>query len=77
MPRRIKLRSGQVRSRERATVQDLRELATQLRRRRHPALDEVEKAIAVMTKYTARGRGQKQRITWGEVVELEAKKKAR
>jgi len=73
MPRRIKLRSGDVVRRADATIADLRQLATQLRRSRHPALDEVEKAITLMAKYTARGEGQKHGISWSEVLDLEAK----
>jgi hypothetical protein len=76
MPRRIELRSGKVITRHAATISGLRQLAVQLRARKHPALEEVEKAIVVMAKYTGRGKGKKQRITWAEVIELEAKKKA-
>ncbi len=76
MPRRISLRSGKVVARDEATIGGLRALAVQLRARRHPALDEVEKAIALMSKYTGKGKGKLQRITWGEVLQREAGKQS-
>jgi len=75
IPRRIDLGSGKVIRSADATITGLRRLAVQLRKRRHPALDEVEKAITVMSAYTGKGKGKKQRITWGEVLEREAGKK--
>ena len=77
MPRKIELRSGKVIARDDATISGLLQLAVHLRARKHPALMEVENAIIVMAKYTGKGRGKKQRITWAEVIELEAKKKAK
>jgi len=40
---------------------------------KHPAVQKFDKAISFMEKYTA----DQQRITWAEVIELEAKKKAK
>ena len=73
MPRKIELRSGKVITRDEATIGGLRELAVQLRARKHPALDEVEKAIELMAKY--REKPGLKFVTWAEVLELEAKKK--
>jgi hypothetical protein len=59
---------------EKATLSVLRRRAVELRKYRHPSLPSVEKAIATMAKYTGKGKGKKQRITWGEVLRREAQK---
>ena len=74
IPRKIELRSGKTITRDEATIGGLRQLAVQLRARKHPALEEVENAIALMAKY--RNKPGMKFVTWAEVVELEAKKKA-
>lgn len=74
IPRKIQTASGEMIRRRDATIQDLRRTTTELRKWKHPALAEVENAIALMAKYTAKGVGQKQRITWGDVLNREAGK---
>lgn len=55
---------------EDASINKLREYATELRKRKSPALAQVENAIELMQKYTRK----KKRITWGEVARLEAER---
>jgi hypothetical protein len=71
LPPKIETKDGKKIARADATMGVLRMLASQLGAKETPAQREVQQAIILMSKYTA----ENQRITWAEVVELEAGKK--
>jgi hypothetical protein len=74
LPRKIEVAPGEIVLRSDATIEVFRKLATQLRKRKGPLLEEVEGVIALMERYTKRGG---RTITWAEVREKEAEKKAK
>lgn len=71
LPRKLRDSNGSLIPRSDATITVLRKYAIVLRKNKSPGLEETERAIKLMSAYTYGGS----RITWGEVVEREAKKK--
>lgn len=74
LPKKIELKPGESVPRSQATVTAFRKLAAKLRKEESPALVETLHAIELMQPYT---KGGARDITWGEVIELEAKKAAK
>jgi len=72
-PKRFKVQSGKAIPKEDATINVFRELARKLREKDSPALQDANRAIELMAKYTP----EHPRITWGEVVKREAEKATR
>ena len=72
LPARIALKSGKRLNRRDATVSQFREQRALLFKAKNPKVEELDRAIELMEKYTPR----KPDITWAEVLGLEAGKKA-
>lgn len=68
LPATIEVEPGTRVRREEATIQVFRKLVRNLKNRSTPAVEEAERAIALMSKYTPQNR----RITWKQVLEKEA-----
>jgi hypothetical protein len=71
LPRRFEVKPGERIRREDATIRAMEKLVAQLRKQESPALTDALSAVALMSKYTVK----EPHITWGEVVEREAKAK--
>lgn len=71
LPQKVVLKSGEKMRREEATIRFFREHRAMLWKKKSPGLEQADKAIALMEKYTKREPD----ITWGEVVRREAEKK--
>jgi hypothetical protein len=75
LPIRLKLKSGKSIARSDATVGAFVHLVAVLRKRKSPALEDAERALALMREYNS-GWGGK-RLTWGELIQLEAEAAAK
>lgn len=73
LPARIVLKSGERVSRKEATIGQFREQRALLFKAKNPKVEELDRAIELMEKYTRREPD----ITWAEVLEREAGKKTK
>jgi hypothetical protein len=70
LPKKIRRKSGEMVDSAESTIGPHREYRKFLRKQGHPALEETDRRIKLMSKYSRKER----RITWAEVVEREAAK---